>query len=213
MIAELLPGEIVTAEAATVRDEEALFSAEMALIERAVPTRRAEFATARQCARRALAQLDIAPMPILRGAHREPLWPEGTIGSITHCAGYHAVAVGRMRRFHSIGIDAEPDAPLPDGVLDHISLPAEHAQLAGRHKSHFDRLLFSAKEAVYKTWFPLTHRWLDFDQALIDLHPDGTFDAEILVQGPISDLRGRWLAQNGLILTAIAVPRGAQPPA
>ena len=32
---------------------------------------------------------------------------------------------------------------------------------------HWDRILFCAKEATYKAWFPLTHRWLGFEDAHI----------------------------------------------
>jgi 4'-phosphopantetheinyl transferase EntD len=77
-------------------------------------------------------------------------------------------------------------------------------------------MLFCAKETVYKAWFPLTGQWLGFEQADITLSPaDGTFTARLLVPGPqvdgreITGFRGRWLARDGFILTAICVPRAA----
>lgn len=214
MLAELLPDGIASAESLLAAPDEPPLAAEAALIERAGPKRRAEFVTARWCARRALADLGIAPVPILTGASRQPLWPPGVVGSITHCSGYHAAAVGRTLRFRSIGIDSEPDEPLPAGVLDHICLPAERAQLRGRIGPHADRLLFCAKESVYKTWFPLARTWLGFDDALIALRADGTFDVEVSVSGPFDFLQGRWLARDGLILTAVALAnRGVGQPA
>jgi len=205
MIAELLPPDVGTAESSVVVSEEVLFPAERALIDQAVAKRRAEFATARHCARRALAEVEIGPAPVLRGSSREPLWPYGIVGSVTHSAGYHAAAVGRITRYGSIGIDCEPHEPLPDGVLDQICLPGERAQLVGIDDQHWDRLLFSAKESVYKTWFPLARRWLGFHDARIALRCDGTFDVQILVHGPIRALRGRWLADDRWIATAIAL--------
>jgi 4'-phosphopantetheinyl transferase EntD len=95
----------------------------------AVPRRRAEFTTGRACARRALAELGVAPAAILSGDRREPLWPDGVVGAITHCAGFRAAAVGRATDYRSIGIDAEPDEPLVDGILELVSLPAERDQL------------------------------------------------------------------------------------
>jgi hypothetical protein len=84
---------------------------------------------------------------------------------MTHCSGYAAAAVGRLQRISAIGIDAEPDAPLPDGVLDLVATPAERDRLAmTQHEPdspNWDRLLFSAKEAVYKAWFPLVGEWLE----------------------------------------------------
>jgi 4'-phosphopantetheinyl transferase EntD len=78
---------------------------------------------------------------------------------------------------------------------------------------HWDRLLFSAKESVYKAWFPLTRRWLNFTEAAVTPHPDGTFTARLLVPGPVVDghpvdgFDGRWLTRDGLVLTAIVLPR------
>jgi 4'-phosphopantetheinyl transferase EntD len=75
-------------------------------------------------------------------------------------------------------------------------------------------MLFCAKETVYKAWFPLTGRWLGFEEADITLDPAaGTFTARLLVPGPEIDGReltafgGRWLARRGLIVTAICVAR------
>jgi 4'-phosphopantetheinyl transferase EntD len=69
-----------------------------------------------------------------------------------------------------------------------------------------DRVLFSAKESLFKAWFPLAQDWLDFDQAHITLRPDGTFDASVTIRGPLRAARGRWLARGGLVITALALP-------
>jgi 4'-phosphopantetheinyl transferase EntD len=198
-----------------------LFPGEEALVAKAVEKRRREFATARNCAHRALARLGVAPAPIVRGERGAPQWPAGVVGSITHCAGYRAAAVARARDVLTIGIDAESDEVLPDGVLDLVSLPDERARLrdlaAAAPDTCWDRLLFSAKEAVYKAWFPLAGRWLGFDEADITFSAtDGTFAARLLVPAPkvegfpLRGFTGRWLAGDGLILTAIA-PRAEGP--
>jgi 4'-phosphopantetheinyl transferase EntD len=195
-----------------------LFPEEEAVIGRAVEKRRREFTTARACARAALARLGQPPVAILPGERGSPGWPPGIVGSITHCAGYRAAAVARATEVLAIGLDAEPDQPLPGGVLDAVSLAAERASLADLARSapgpNWDRMLFCAKESVYKAWFPLTGRWLGFEQAHITLDPAArTFSARLLVPGPEVDGReltafdGRWLARRGLILTAISVAR------
>ncbi|MGH3416365.1 MAG: 4'-phosphopantetheinyl transferase family protein, partial [Actinocrinis sp.] len=119
--------------------------------------------------RQGLARLGRPPAPILPGDHGAPQWPDGVVGSMTHCAGYRAAVVANRADLITIGVDAEPHDALPPEVLDTVTLPEERAQLArlvARHPGvHWDRLLFSAKESVYKAWFPLTRRWLDFDQA------------------------------------------------
>ncbi|WP_033338046.1 4'-phosphopantetheinyl transferase family protein [Catenuloplanes japonicus] len=206
MIERLLPPGVTWAETFTDR-ECALFPAEEAAIAQAVEKRRREFTTGRWCARQALAALGLPATPIVPGERGAPGWPPGVAGAITHCPGYRAAAAGRTPDVVSVGIDAETHAPLPDGVLDLVSLPAERAWIATAPPgTHWDRLLFSAKESVYKAWFPLARRWLGFEEAALTFSPDGRFSAEILVDGPVSSFSGRWLTADGLVLTAVTVP-------
>jgi 4'-phosphopantetheinyl transferase EntD len=217
MIEKILPAGAVCAEAFDDHEDVALFPEEEALLVRAVEKRRAEFTTARGCAHRALTALGVPPSPILPGERGAPRWPRGIVGSITHCAGYRGVAVAHASDVLTVGIDAEPDDVLPDGVLDAVSSPGERARLrdlfAVAPGPCWDRLLFSAKESVYKAWFPLTGRWLGFEDADIAFDVvNGTFDARLLVGDaeaggtPLTGFSGRWLACDGLLLTAIAVP-------
>jgi 4'-phosphopantetheinyl transferase EntD len=216
VIGEILPPEVAAAEAFDDPPGVVLFPEEEAAIARAVAKRRSEFTTARSCARTALARLGLPPAPIVPGPRGAPRWPDGVTGSITHCAGYRAAAVAHVRDIVSVGVDAEPNDALPDGVLDHIALAEERAWLPGLAAAvpgvSWDRLLFCAKEAVYKAWFPLTGRWLGFEQAAVTVEPDaGTFTARLLEPDVALDGRrlagfeGRWLARDGLVLTAIAV--------
>jgi enterobactin synthetase component D / holo-[acyl-carrier protein] synthase len=217
LIEEILPPAVSAAD--TFEDAEGvlLFPEEEAAISKAVDKRRREFTTARACARQALAGLGMPAVPIVPGERGAPQWPPGVVGSMTHCCGYRASAVARACDMVTIGLDAEPDDALPDGVLDAIVAGRERALLAqlmaGTPPVAFDRLLFSAKESVYKAWFPLTGRWLGFKDATIAISPaDGTFTVSLLVPGPVvngaplTSFAGRWLARNGLVVTAIAVP-------
>jgi 4'-phosphopantetheinyl transferase EntD len=224
MIDKLLPAPIVAVEAFDDTIAGTLFAEEEALLGNAVEKRRREFVTARRCAREALAGLGFPAMPLLSGPKREPQWPPGVAGSITHCDGYRAAAVVRTSAIATVGIDAEPHRPLPAGVLDAIALPEELAQVADLLTAgpsiSWDRLLFCAKEAVYKAWFPLARRWLDFKEASIVVHPAaGTFTARLLVSGPVlggqklTGFTGRWLVDRGLLLTAIALPAVGPPAA
>jgi 4'-phosphopantetheinyl transferase EntD len=211
MIDEILPRESIAVEMTGDPSDAKLWPEEEPLVARAVEKRRREFTTARHCARLALQGLGEPPVAVLSGPKREPLWPPGVVGSITHCAGYRAAVVARDRDLASVGVDAEPNEPLPEGVLDSIARPGEVARvgalLRARPEVRWDRLLFSAKESVYKTWYPLARRWLDFLEADITIDAEaGGFTAELLVPGPMSRLDGRWLARSGLVLTAIALP-------
>ena len=220
MIAELLPAEVASAEAYEDPPEVELFAEEEAVIARAVDKRRREFRTVRYCARRALGELGVAPVPLLPGDGGAPQWPAGVVGSMTHCAGYRAAAVAHQAEVHTLGIDAEPHDVLPAGVLGAVTLDEERCRLAtlgaGNDSVCWDRLLFCTKEAVYKAWFPLTGRWLGFQDASITIDPvGGTFWARLLVPGPpvagteLPGFAGRWLVRNGLVLATIAVPAGS----
>ena len=219
MIEKILPDVVASAEAFDDPPDAVLFPAEEAVISHAVEKRRREFRTVRHCARLALGELGIPPVAVLPGERREPLWPPGIVGSMTHCAGYRAAAVARGRDLLSIGIDAEPHEPLPADVLGAIALDEEQARLADlaavERARCWDRILFCAKETVYKAWFPLTRRWLGFKDATITIDPvEGTFSARLLVTGPtiagepLTRFEGRWLTGAGLVLTAITVGCG-----
>ncbi|RCG26981.1 4'-phosphopantetheinyl transferase [Sphaerisporangium album] len=217
MIKSILPDSVVAVDVFTDPPDPMLFPEEEMSIAHADEVRRKEFTTVRVCAHEALRKLGMRPSPVLPGLRGEPQWPPGVVGSMTHCTGYRAAVVGVLAKVTTIGIDAEPNEPLVGGVLSAISLPEEReslAKLAARHpRTHWDRLLFCAKEAVYKAWFPLTKRWLDFEDIMINIDPlHGNFSAWLRVPGPrvrgqrLTAFSGRWSAEGGLIMTAIVVP-------
>lgn len=213
VIEALLPAGVEAQEAFDDRLVEPLFPQEESAIANAVDRRRREFTTVRACARTALARLGVPPAPIVPGRRGAPGWPVGVVGSLTHCDGYRAAVVARSGHAAAIGIDAEPHDPLPQLVLAAIALPQERIRLARLAESAsqvcWDRLLFSAKESVYKAWFPLTGHWLDYDQAEITFYPVGRFTAELFAEGAVLGARqpthfeGRWLAGDRLVITAI----------
>jgi 4'-phosphopantetheinyl transferase EntD len=216
VIEAILPAAAAVAEARDDEAEVALFPTEAAMMGRAVEKRRREFATGRDCAHRALAALGLEPVAIPGGERGEPLWPTGVVGAITHCRGYRGCAVARATEVAAVGIDAEPHAPLPAGLIGDVARPEETGPLAELARAepgvHWDRLLFSAKESVYKAWYPLTGRWLGFEDAVLSFDPDQRrFHARLLVPGPVvagaelTGFEGRWLVADGLVLTAVMV--------
>jgi 4'-phosphopantetheinyl transferase EntD len=149
-----------------------LFPEEARLLSpRTVNKRREEFAAGRTCARKALAMLGAPSIPLLQGEQREPLWPQGIIGSITHCNHYCAATVARVENCRSIGIDAELNEPLAPGLLSMIARDREREWISQAMEPSicWDRLLFSMKESVYKAWYPMERRWLGFEEAEIEV--------------------------------------------
>jgi 4'-phosphopantetheinyl transferase EntD len=216
VIETILPDCVIVVETRDDVTDATLFPEEELALGKAVEKRRREFTTARVCARAALGKLGLPAVPIPSGARGEPLWPAGVVGSITHCEGYRACAVARSSEIVTVGIDAEPNAALPDGLLADIARP-EELPLLRRLQSefprvHWPRLLFSAKESVYKAWFPLAKCWLGFEDAVIAIDPRaGTFEARLLVEGPqlagipLQGFSGGWILGDGIVLTAIAM--------
>ncbi|MEZ5087193.1 MAG: 4'-phosphopantetheinyl transferase superfamily protein [Tessaracoccus sp.] len=215
-IQRLLPATVVSAE--EFGDVDApLFPVEDQYLVNAIDKRRREFATVRACATAVLAEFGLVRSAMVPGQQGEPSWPEGIVGSMTHCQGYRAAAAGREDLWRAIGIDAEPHESLPDGVLELVADPGERGELARLSTSlpryRWDRILFSAKECVFKAWFPIARSWLGFEEATVSLDPVAlTFAARIhCASRPISPIgetvTGRWSVYGGFILTALCLPR------
>ncbi len=209
----LLPSDVAWVACATDDPAASLFPAEAAQIAGAVETRRREFATARHCARQALAKLGYAPIPILRGPNGDPLWPDGVVGSITHCSGYRAAAVARSTTMRAIGIDVEPHVALPPEVRDLVLRSEEHHRVSSAGGGvHWDTLVFVAKECAFKVWFPMTGTWLHHEGATVTWDAgSGTFRVEIRDQHRLarrfglSALSGRYAIHDGLLAAAVTV--------
>lgn len=216
-LATLLPPWVAVAHS---RDDDApdgdlgVHPGEEPALARAVPQRRREFIVARACARQALRRLGAPAGAIPKGPAGEPQWPPGVVGSITHCAGYAAAAVARRSQLLTLGVDAEPHERLPDGVLALLASAAEIAHLdtllAADPWVHWGRLLFCAKEAIYKAWYPVQQRWLGFEDADVRLSPDGSFRSRLLIPpaaaGPFAQCRGRWALDGDVLIAAVSLP-------
>ena len=196
IIEELVPGA-ACAELFGDAPESAMLPAEAAVVAGAVVERRREFGSVRHCARNALRRLGVPAAAILPDADGAPRWPAGLVGSMTHCGGYRAAVVARAGALRGVGIDAEPHAALPEEMRDLVLADDVDAGA----DAHWDRVVFCVKEAVYKAWFPLTRRWLDFADVATAVRPDGTFDARVGDER----FKGRWLVDRGLVVAATGV--------
>jgi 4'-phosphopantetheinyl transferase EntD len=190
------------------------YAQELALVGRAVESRRREFATARACAREALGRLGVAPVAILADARGAPRWPLGVVGSISHCRDYRACAVARSSEIAALGIDAERNEPVGATVRERITLPRERAQLAALSRAParvcWDRLIFCAKECAYKAHYQLSPQPLGYVSAEVTIDAArGTFDVALLVPtaSAVRRFPGRWCERDGLLLAVVAIER------
>lgn len=162
-----LPGILVGYRTISIGDEHALLPSEMPAFAASVASVRRASGAARIVARQLLAQLGHSDWPVRKSASGAPEWPAGIVGSLSHDARL-AVAVVAMRRdYVALGIDVEPAEALPPELLEIVATPRERADVA-RDPFH-GRLLFAAKEAVYKAVYPLDQTFLEHHDVEIDL--------------------------------------------
>lgn len=217
----LFPSDVLVAEMDPRDvDPSALLPEEAVHVQRAVEKRVREFAAGRVLARRLLGELGIAPaFPLVPGPRREPLWPPGIVGTITHTEGCAAVAVAHAAAFSGLGADVEQDTPLAPKLWSHILTPEDDPE--GLDPDDADgraKLIFSAKECAYKAQYAQSRSFLGFAAMAITLVPGDRFVARFRVDAPpfrIGDtLHGRYARRPGpgagtgpgLVATAIALP-------
>ena len=212
LAARLLPFPVQTAEMdPRIAREDHLLPGEERAIARAVASRRREFSAGRACARTAMAALGAGALPILQGADRAPVWPDGLVGSITHTDTWCAAAVARTGDgIQAIGLDVEPAEPIDPALLRIICL-AEERKLAGE-RSLYGRLIFSAKESAYKAQYQLTRTLLGFHAMRIALDEQAqrfvaVFQKDVAPFSRGDRLEGRFLLQDGFMMTAVTIAR------
>lgn len=176
------------------RSEHALlYPEEAVLIERAVPKRFFEFVAARNLARTLLSQLGVNHGAIARGHLGAPVWPEGYVGSIAHSSGMVTVAVARREDYRALGLDLEPNLPLPSDVTSYVCLPGE------QEGAPASRAVFAAKEAYYKAHCTLHQRMLDFTDVRVTFASDRWEATELC---PPADTIGPTTIVGSIVTTA-----------
>ena len=219
---DLFPQGVILVTARDLAEDPELFPEEIQAIARATSARRREFALGRHCAREALALLGGPRVAIPVGRFRDPTWPLGYVGSISHCQGFCAAAVARTqpdrssRAIRGLGLDSEPAASLPEELTGMVCTEEECAWMASRQGDGvpWDRLFFCAKESAYKCLFPATHKFLEFRDVGVRFDPGhGSFDARPpSLYGSPSHLLGRYAIRDGILLTATTWMEGPSCP-
>jgi len=75
----------------------------------------------------------------------------------------------------------------------------------------WDRILFSAKESIYKAWFQYQRAWLGFEDAVVQFDPErGSFSVRLRDDIPSSAqfsaaLRGRFAIDDGIVVTVASL--------
>ena len=185
MLGLLFPARVSAAEMREPGDSSLLLPEETNCLGRAVPKRIGEFAAGRLCARRALADYSIVDFPLRAAPDRQPLWPAGMVGSITHTAGLCAAVVAERRTLAAVGLDSEIVGHVTPDIWSTVCGPPESdwlRSLPTSEQAAAITLIFSAKEAFYKCQYPVTGEWLDFNDLLIEPLAWGRNPGEVLIR-------------------------------
>ena len=216
-LCELFPQGALAAELRGRADPGALYPDEARHLQRAVPKRAEEFAAGRLCARLLLREFGINDFAIEVGTHRQPLWPEALVGSITHTTGFCAAVVAPKKCLRSVGIDTEITGSVKTELWRNICTPAETTWLGSLPESEqlaAATLIFSAKEAFYKCQFALTQERLGFQDVSVALpewgEKRGTFwiSANLGIELDLhaaSPLQGRYLFHEQFVTSGMAL--------
>ena len=212
-LAELFPIAVETAELTVAGDPSQLLPIEREGKQRWAQKRINEYAAGRQCAREALRRLGYAPAPLLSLPDRRPDWPAGVTGSITHCAGLAGAAVARTGEIRSLGLDAEVIDAVDEHLWPRVLNSAERNWLQScpaDERRIWATLIYSAKEAFYKCQFPVTSRWLEFEEVHVNLErpEDRSARFSIEARSPSLTLLGQGRLSTGHVRTAFSWPVG-----
>jgi len=218
----LFPDGVVLVTSRDIEDGLDLFPEELQAMARATSARRFEFALGRRCAREALAILGGPLVAIPVGRFRDPVWPFGYVGSITHCRGFCAAAAARTQRgsnsrsIRGLGLDSAPATSLPEELAGVVCSADECAWMARERGDGvpWDRLFFCAKESAYKCLFPATHRFLDLRDMGVRFDPErGSFDVTLpSLFGSPSRLTGQYSVRGDILLAATTWIEGSACP-
>ena len=215
-LAALLPPGVAVAATGVDGGGHELLADELDAARSMVPRRRREFAAGRACARQALRSLGLPPVSLPVATDRSARWPSGTCGSITHAGHWAAAAAAPRVLLAGLGIDLEDCAPLEPELVVRLCRPDElRAQPPGLPPGTWPRVVFSAKESVYKCVRGHVGRFIDFDEVRV-----GTTGANAAASadtcgtlcfasadpaadlGIVGGLAGGYAVAGGLIVTA-----------
>ena len=179
---------------------------------RAAPKRHRDLMAGRAAARRALKQLGGPQIPIPKGPGGAPIWPPGWRGSLSHTEGVAVALVGPAERYQGLGMDIEyRQRRIHKGVISMVCTPKERLWVEGPGWSERLLTLFSAKEAIFKAFYPIESCALGFMDAQLQFEK-GSFQGELLAAASKRHLPGfRFtvlLHQSpGLLLSALILSR------
>lgn len=182
-----------------------LESSESLLGPNAVPRRRREFVLGRECALKALGVLGYPGHLVGRHDDRSPQWPSGVVGSITHTEGYVAAIVAKQCAYTSLGLDVERIDAITPSIYHYIFCAEEREWLSNfraRQQKSLAAVIFSAKEAFFKAWYPVMGEILGFHDVHIGLIGNSVIATTVNRRGTAGhETSGRFCITEEIVVT------------
>ncbi len=145
-----------------------LYPEELACLSpRASSKRRNDFHLGRAAAHEALLNIGLDGQAICKGANGAPLWPGDAIGSISHKDDVAVSVVAAAQTCRGLGVDLESvSTPMIKEVAGRICHDREMNWVLEQDSTTDLRLkmIFSAKEAIFKAMNPLTGDYFSFKE-------------------------------------------------
>ncbi len=163
-----------------------------------------EFSLGRACAHEILSTLGYADFPVRMAETRQPVWPKDLVGSISHTGDIAVCVIAPAQEVAGIGVDIETLAQESFDLLEEVMSETERTTLlvTSGERPHLAKLLFSAKEAVFKCQFPLTGKWLEFKEVNLVLDfTNRVFSTQIETPSRSLALTGTWDISDQHILS------------
>jgi len=212
-VMSLFPPAVVAMECrADVDLMDVVLPEERVIVEPAVRKRRAEFSAGRVAARAALRALGFPDAPLLPGPDRAPLWPVGVHGTIAHAGDRAVAAVALAGEVPGLGVDLEPDEAVEEDLWSTILTGRELVGLRDEpaaDRGRTVRLVFTAKEALYKCVSSRIRQFLEFGAVEIELDRGARTFAATLRQDPpegfpaLDSLLGRFTFDGGYVISGV----------
>lgn len=211
-LAERLPHGIHAHFSSTHDENFALHADELGSCGRFSGKRIGDFVLGRYNAVKALQTLGVPRQPIPMGSSREPLWPGGVIGSISHTENLAGAIVASDQAYGGLGLDIEHIQKLDDIASQFCTGPelAYHREFPA--ETEYLNVVFGAKEAIYKCVWPAVRCFISFQdvRVALDMNRNRFHIAWHSAVGPELDrVHGFWVSACGYAAAVAILERTA----
>ncbi len=173
-----------------------------------MPSSRAkEYSSGRYAAHLAQKAVGLRQIEILNKG-RAPIWPKDYVGAITHDAKYAGAIVSTQLK--GVGLDFERIGRIKPKLHEKLFTDVEQNWLSQQTRLEASTIMFSAKESVYKSVYPILERFVGFQEVEISVDwTCGTFDvqyrADDMTEISKYETKGFWAVSGDHVLTIVEI--------